>query len=300
MNILITGGTGFLGAALARSLYDQNCRVTVLTRHPQNISLLRRAGIQALGDLQQLGPTSSFHAIINLAGEPLFAGRWTPQRKAQFRDSRIGLTGHLVAAIARMQVKPRVLISGSAIGYYGNQGDTPLSEYSAVHEDFSQQLCHDWELAARQAEALGVRVCLLRTGLVLAQDGGLLGRMLPVFRAGLGGRLGDGQQWMSWIHRQDWLAIVQTLLNDDTLHGPYNATAPHPVTNGEFTRTLAAGLHRPALLPLPGWLLKPLLGEMSELLLGSQKVLPQRLLESGYIFQYSYLDDALGQALARN
>jgi uncharacterized protein (TIGR01777 family) len=233
-----------------------------------------------------------------LAGAPIFASRWTAERKELIRSSRIALTDELVAAIGRMDIKPEVLISGSAIGYYGNQGDTELTEYSAVRADFSQQLCQDWEHAARQAEQWGVRVCLIRTGLVIANGGGLLQRMLLPFRLGLGGRIGNGQQWMSWIHRQDWLAIAQKLLLDPHMHGAYNATAPNPVMNREFTEILASCLHRPALLPLPASLLKIGLGEMSELLLGSQKVLPQRLLEQGFHFQYLQLADALRQSLS--
>ncbi|MBT9099856.1 TIGR01777 family oxidoreductase [Methylovulum psychrotolerans] len=298
MDILLTGGTGFLGSALARNLYDQNNTVTILTRNPQSVRQIGRPGLKVLDDMANINADSSYQAVINLAGAPIFAGRWTPAQKQLIRSSRIGLTERLLDALARMPTPPQVLVSGSAIGYYGCQGDTPLTEYSAVHEDFSQQLCHDWEQAARQAEAQGTRVCLIRTGLVVGAGSGFLQRMLLPFRFGLGGRLGNGQQWMSWIHLQDWLGIAQSLLYDTTLHGPYNATAPHPVTNREFTRTLAACLHRPALLTLPASLLKLGLGEMSELLLGGQNVLPQRLLEHGYSFRYPLLSDALQEVLS--
>ena len=199
--------------------------------------------------------------------------------------------------MARMTVKPKLLISGSAIGYYGDQGDTVLTEQSATREDFSHRLCADWENEAKKAEQFGVRVCLIRTGLVLGEGGGLLQRMLLPFRLGLGGRLGDGQQWMSWIHRQDWIAIAQMMITDASMQGAYNATAPNPVTNSEFTRTLAHCLKRPALLPVPAWLLKMLLGEMSELVLGSQRVIPERLLAQGFGFQYGDLSSALNQVL---
>jgi uncharacterized protein (TIGR01777 family) len=297
MKILITGGTGFIGSALARHLCAQNWEVTVLSRNPASVAQIGDPSIRALHQFSQLQPDESFHAIVNLAGAPIFAGRWTDERKQIIRDSRIKLTEQLVDCIARMAVKPEVLISGSAIGYYGNQGDTVLTEPSAVRTDFSQRLCQDWEHAAQQAEQFGVRVCLIRTGLVLANGGGLLQRMLPPFRLGLGGRLGNGRQWMSWVHRADWIAITQTLLNDNTMRGAYNATAPAPVTNAEFTRTLAACLKRPALLPVPASLLKMLLGEMSELVLGSQRVLPERLLQHGFKFRYGDLDAALTQAL---
>ncbi len=298
MKILITGGTGFIGSMLARSLYDQNYDITVLSRNPEKVSQIGRSGIHALGDLRQLKPNQSYQAIINLAGAPIFDSRWTAARKQLIRNSRIALTEELVNWIGRMEVKPELLISGSAIGYYGNQGDAELTEDSAVRADFPQQLCQDWEQAAAQAGQFGVRVCLIRTGLVIAQGGGLLQRMLLPFRLGLGGRLGDGQQWMSWIHRQDWIAIAQTMIRDTTMRGAYNATAPNPVTNNEFTQTLAACLHRPALLPLPASLLKMLLGEMSGLVLGSQRVLPKRLLDNGFSFGYPDLASALQQSLS--
>jgi uncharacterized protein (TIGR01777 family) len=300
MKILITGGTGFIGSALTRSLTDQGYEVTVLSRNPDSVEKICGPGIKALNNLNQLKPEDTFQAIINLAGAPIFDARWSDARKQIIRDSRIGLTRQLVASMARMAVKPELLISGSAIGYYGDQGDTVLTEQSATHKDFSEQLCTDWENEAKKAEQLGVRVCLIRTGLVLAEGGGLLKRMLLPFRLGLGGRLGDGQQWMSWIHRQDWIAIARLMITDSSMQGAYNATAPDPVTNSEFTRTLAHCLKRPALLPVPAWLLKILLGEMSQLVLGSQRVMPERLLAQGFRFQFPDLSSALNQVLGRH
>jgi len=299
MNVLITGGTGFIGSALARSLSDQGHAVTVLSRSPDKVATTCGPGIAGLASLEQLTPDYSFQVIINLAGAPIFGARWSEGRKRLIRDSRIGLTEKLVACIGRMQVKPNLLISGSAIGYYGDQGDTILTEQSTPRPDFSNQLCADWEAAAKTAEQYGVRVCLIRTGLVIAGGGGLLQRMLLPFRLGLGGRLGDGRQWMSWIHRQDWIAIAQTMMADASMQGAYNATAPNPVRNIEFTRTLAQCLKRPALLPVPAGLLKLLLGEMSELVLGSQRVLPERLSAQGFQFQYDELTSALNEALTR-
>jgi len=299
MKILITGGTGFIGSALTRSLTDQGYEVTVLSRNPDSVEKICGPGVNALNNLNQLKPKDTFQAIINLAGAPIFDARWSDARKQIIRDSRIGLTKQLVASMARMAVKPELLISGSAIGYYGDQGDTVLTEQSATHKDFSEQLCTDWENEAKKAEQLGVRVCLIRTGLVLAEGGGLLKRMLLPFRLGLGGRLGDGQQWMSWIHRQDWIAIARLMITDSSMQGAYNATAPNPVTNSEFARTLAHCLNRPALLPVPAWLLKILLGEMSGLVLGSQRVMPERLLALGFRFQYTDLSSALNQVLRR-
>jgi len=299
MNVLITGGTGFIGSALARSLTHHGHAVTVLSRTPDKVAAACGTGVAALAGLDQLKPDDTFQVIINLAGAPIFGAHWSEARKKLIRDSRIGLTERLVACIARMTVKPELLISGSAIGYYGDQGDTVLTEQSTPRQDFSHQLCADWEAAAKTAEHYGVRVCLIRTGLVIAGGGGLLQRMLLPFRLGLGGRLGDGRQWMSWIHRQDWIAIAQAMMADASMQGTYNATAPNPVRNSEFTRTLAQCLHRPALLPAPACVLKVLLGEMSELVLGSQRVVPERLSAQGFQFQYTELASALNEALTR-
>ncbi|MFA6163059.1 MAG: TIGR01777 family oxidoreductase [Methylobacter sp.] len=298
MNILITGGTGFIGSALVKSLIDQGHAVTVLSRNPDKVAKICGSGVNALGSLTQLKAEDSYQVIINLAGEPIVDARWSEDRKQLIRESRIGLTEQLITCIARMNVKPELLISGSAIGYYGDQGDTVLTEQSTPYEDFSQQLCADWEATAKQAEQFGVRVCLIRTGLVIASGGGFLQRMLPPFRLGLGGRLGSGRQWMSWVHRQDWISIAQTMIADSTMRGAYNATAPNPVTNAEFTRILAKCLKRPALLPVPACLLKMLLGEMSQLVLGSQRVMPERLLAQGFKFQYDELTAALNEALS--
>ncbi|MGZ8162923.1 MAG: TIGR01777 family oxidoreductase [Methylobacter sp.] len=298
MKILITGGTGFIGSALTRSLLEQSHEVCVLSRNPDSVTKHCGSGVNALGNLQQIKVADSYDIVINLAGAPIFGARWTEARKKAIRDSRIGLTEELVACMARMTVKPKLLISGSAIGYYGDQGDTVLTEQSAAVNDFSQNLCADWEAAAKKAEQFGVRVCLIRTGLVIGHGGGLLQRMLLPFRLGLAGRLGNGKQWMSWIHRQDWIRIAHTMITDSSMQGAYNATAPNPVTNSEFTDTLAHSLKRPALFPVPDWLLEILLGEMSQLILGSQRVIPERLLAQGFTFQYNNLADALDQALS--
>lgn len=297
MNILITGGTGFIGSALTRSLAEQGHAVTVLSRSPDSVEKICGSGIHALGNLNQLRPEDTYQVIVNLAGAPIFGARWSDARKRLIRNSRIALTDQLIACIDRMVVKPDLLISGSAIGYYGNQGDIVLTEQSATRNDFSHQLCADWEAAAKKAEQFGVRVCLIRTGLVLAAGGGILQRMLWPFRLGLGGRIGDGRQWMSWIHRQDWIAIAQAIIADSSMQGAYNATAPNPVNNSEFTRILAHCLKRPAMFPVPAGLLKMLLGEMSELVLGSQRVVPERLLAQGFRFKYMDLSSALNQVL---
>lgn len=296
-NILITGGTGFLGRALVRQWLEQDCRITVLSRDPTAATGLFGAKVIVTGNLRQLPADTTFHAIVNLAGAPIFGSRWSQARKQLLRDSRIAFTERLLEYIAGLAVKPEVLLSGSAIGVYGDQGETLLTENSPGKPDFSQRLCEDWENAARQAEKLGIRVCQIRTGLVLDSGGGLLQRMLPAFKLGLGGRLGDGRQWMSWIHRRDWAAIVDHLLNNPSLHGAFNATAPQAVTNREFSERLAKQLRRPMLMPLPESLLKLLLGEMAELVLGSQRVIPERLLAEGFEFQFTDLESALRHIL---
>ncbi len=293
MKILITGGTGFIGRALIKSLLAQAHQITVLSRNPEKVHTLFADSVTPLSDLHTLTAADHFDVIINLAGAPIFDQRWTDARKKMIRDSRIQLTEQLVLAIATMQQKPVLFISGSAIGYYGDQGDSELTEQSSCRPDFSQQLCADWEQAALQAEKYGVRVCLMRTGLVLGANGGILQRMLLPFKLGLGGSIGGGRQWMSWIHLNDWVAIAQTMIKDQHMSGPYNATAINPVTNQEFSKTLAKILNRPACLPLPAFILQTLLGEMSELVLGSQKVVPERLVNQGFEFQFSHLHDAL-------
>lgn len=298
-SILITGGSGFLGSALIADWLKQGHRMTVISRNPLVAMQKLGAKVNVVDSLKLLPAHVHFDAVVNLAGAPIFGSRWSVARKQLLRDSRIKLTEQLVGFLAELPVKPEVLISGSAIGVYGSQADRLLTESSNANPDFSQQLCADWESAALKAETLGIRVCLVRTGLVLDKDGGLLQRMLPAFRLGMGGQLGDGRQWMSWIHRQDWVEIVDTLLSCTDLQGAFNATAPQPVSNLEFSRSLARHLHRPMLMPLPARLLKLLLGEMSELVLGSQRVIPERLQTAGFKFGFTRLDDALTQILGK-
>ena len=296
-SILITGGTGFLGSALTFKCLQQHYQVTVLSRNADKVVRAFGNQVKAVTRIEELPDAGSFSAVVNLAGAGIFDQRWNEARKQILRESRIALTQQIVDWIARSDGVPAVLVSGSAIGVYGEHGDEALTENSQPRPDFSQQLCADWEQTALQAQAMGTRVCLIRTGLVLGLGGGLLKRMLLPFRFGLGGRLGNGQQWMSWIHLQDWLAIVQLMIDNPGLQGAYNATAPAPVTNQVFSAALAAALDRPMLMPLPEALLKVMLGEMAELVLGSQRVLPQRLLDAGFQFQHTQLESALGDIL---
>ena len=300
MKVLMTGGTGFIGKALCRRLQGEGHQLTVLSRQtPRHVWHLCGEDVVPLGSLDDLAPNSRFDAVVNLAGEPIADRRWTEARKKALWDSRVGLTGKLVDFIASADNKPSVLVSGSAVGFYGNRGDEPLDETSPGSEDFSHRLCAAWEESALRAREYGVRVCLLRTGLVVGEGGGFLRRMLLPFKLGLGGRIGDGRQWMSWVHIEDHLAMTLALLGNPALEGAFNATAPNPVPNREFTETLAAVLGRPAILPVPAFVLRAALGEMAGLLLGGQRVLPARFLAQGFRFRYEHLAEALRQALGR-
>jgi uncharacterized protein (TIGR01777 family) len=299
MRILITGGTGLIGRCLCKALLEEGHQLTVLSRHPETVAVKCGAAVQAMTSLDEWRPEQTFDAVINLAGEPIVDAYWSAMRKQVLRDSRVALTEKLVQRIAAVKQKPNVLLSGSAIGYYGDRGDTELDEAAADGKDFAAELCKDWEEASLAAEKHGVRVCLLRTGLVLSKSGGLLGRMLLPFRLGLGARLGNGRQWMSWIHVADYVALVQRLLHDEQMRGPFNMTAPKPVTNAEFTGILAYTLHRPALFVVPGVVLKLAMGERAALLLEGQRVLPTKLTAAGGQFKYPSLSSALDALLSR-
>lgn len=297
MRILITGGTGLIGRQLCKALLAEGHQLTVLSRDPDSVPARCGAAVQALAGLELWQPDRTFDAVINLAGEPIVDARWTARRKQALWDSRVALTERLVQRIAAARHRPGVLLSGSAVGYYGSRGDAVLDEASPPGEDFPARLCRAWEDAALAAQSMGMRVCLLRTGLVLSRHGGLLGRMLLPFRLGLGARLGDGRQWMSWVHIDDYVAMLLRLLNDPGASGPYNLTAPQPVTNREFTAALAAALHRPALFSAPAMLLKAVLGERACLLLEGQRALPDRMETAGYRHTHANLADALHDLL---
>jgi uncharacterized protein (TIGR01777 family) len=283
MNITVTGASGFIGKRLVQAL--------LVAGHSTN----------ALGRKQSVElPTESLataDAIIHLAGEPV-AQRWTPEVKQRIRTSRVDGTRNLVNALARQSRRPQVMVCASAIGYYGSRGDEVLTETSSPGSDFLAGVVADWEEAAEKAEALGIRVVPLRFGVVLGKDGGALAKILPLFRLGLGGRLASGQQWMSWIHVDDVIGLIRFALENSTIRSPMNATAQQPVTNGEFTKELATALHRPAILPVPGFALKLLFGEMAEVILGSQRVSPQAARSAGFQFEYPELRPALVRLLS--
>ncbi|MEK7406872.1 MAG: TIGR01777 family oxidoreductase [Acidobacteriota bacterium] len=271
MNIALTGGSGFIGRPLARRLLADGHSLHLLGRNWPPESL------------------ADAEAIVNLAGEPV-AQRWTRAAKQRIRASRVEGTRRLVAALPRC---PAVLVSASAVGIYGSRGAEVLTESSPPGEGFLAEVCGEWERAAAAAEPLGLRVVSLRIGVVLGRGGGALARMLPAFRMGAGGRLGSGRQWMSWIHLDDLVELIRFAILEPALSGPVNATAPNPVTNREFTRELAAALHRPAIFPVPALALKALFGEMASILLDSQRALPQAALAAGFLFQYPELAPAL-------
>lgn len=300
MRILLTGGTGFIGSSLCRALSLQGHHLTVFSRRPEVVAKACGSGVSAMANLAEWTPGLHFDAVVNLAGEPIMSRRWNAARKRSLRDSRVTLTRRLVEQMARAERKPAVFISGSAVGVYGDQGDLCLNENSAGDGNgFGRQLCLEWEQAALQAETmLGIRVCLLRTGLVLSRHGGFLASLLLPFRLGLGGRIGDGRQWMSWIHLADHVALTQFLLDSPDARGPYNATAPNPVRNAEFTCTLSSLLKRPAVFHLPAWFLKLAVGEMAELLLASQRALPQQALTQEVRFRFETLAPALRDVLS--
>lgn len=290
MKLLITGGTGFIGSALCSRLLADNHEVIILSRTPQRV----KAPMQGISVLSQLKDGQVFDIVINLAGEPIANKRWSQSQQQEIINSRIAITQQLISYFKGLSTKPELFISGSAIGYYGiGQTDEPIDESSAPDNSFSSQLCQQWEAEARQAQQLGIRTCLLRTGIVLGH-GGALAKMMPLFKLGLGGQIGQGKQWMPWVHLDDLVGIILYCITDTKVEGAINGTAPVPVTNQEFSRTLAAVLHRPCVVPLPAVVVKLLMGQMGEeLLLAGKKILPQKIIAAGYQFKYNQLKQAL-------
>jgi uncharacterized protein (TIGR01777 family) len=291
MKVLITGGTGLIGSALIRGAVGFD--FTVLTRSISNAKSILPASLQYIDSLEDLHNLDAFDAVINLAGEPIIGKRWSDQQKDHICQSRWQVTEQLVQLFAQSTTPPKVFISGSAIGVYGDRGDEPLTEVSSTEErDFSTMLCQRWESIARQAEPY-TRVVLLRTGIVLSAQGGALAKLLLPFKCGLGGRISTGEQYMAWIHYRDHINAIHFLLNETNISGPVNLVAPNAEKNMVFTQVLAKTLHRIAVLPVPKIALRLLLGEASSLLLDGQKVLPQTLLNQGFVFEFNKLEPAL-------
>jgi uncharacterized protein len=294
MNLLITGGTGFIGSALCSRLLDAQHHLVVLSRHPETL----QPPVQAIGSLADLTDEMVFDAVINLAGEPIVEKRWSDQQKQRILGSRLDTTQALIDYFARIESKPKVLISGSAIGYYGTgRTNDPVDETGVGDDSFSSQICRQWEAVALQAQSLGIRTCLLRTGIVLG-NGGALGKMLGPFKLGAGGRMGSGTQWMSWIHIDDLIGIILYCMEHEGIQGAVNGTAPCPVTNQQFTKTLGKVLNRPTFFPMPGAVISLLMGQMGqELLLAGKKILPEKIQAAGYTFQYTTLEQALSDVV---
>lgn len=298
MHILLTGGTGLIGRQLCKHWLAQGHRLTVWSRQPETVAQVCGAQVLGVARLQEV--IGAVDAVVNLAGAPIADRPWTHKRKALLWSSRIHLTETLLAWMESLEQKPAVLISGSAVGWYGDGGERELTEASGpVQDDFPSQLCIAWEETAQRAEALGIRVVLVRTGLVLSAEGGFLSRLLLPFKLALGGPIGNGRQWMPWVHIKDQIALIDFLLHKQDANGPYNACAPHPVRNREFAKTLGQVLHRPAFMPMPAFALKVGLGELSGLLLGGQKALPERLQAAGFTFQFTELRAALDDLSSR-
>jgi uncharacterized protein (TIGR01777 family) len=297
MRTLATGATGLIGRELIGTLGS----AVVLSRNPEHARRTLR-GVEAHAWAPEAGPPPDaalrgVEVVFNLAGEPVAEGRWTDERKRRIRDSRVLGTRNLVAGLAAMESRPRVLVSASAVGYYGDRGDDELDETSSSGHGFLADVCVEWEREALAAERLGIRVVCVRTGIVLAPSGGALAKMLTPFRLGAGGKLGSGRQWMPWVHLDDEVGILIHAMKDSRIHGAINAVGPRPVTNSEFTRALGHAMHRPAFLSVPQTALRLAFGEMSEILTASQRVLPKEAERTGYTFKHPDLAGALADVL---
>jgi uncharacterized protein (TIGR01777 family) len=296
MKIVITGGTGLIGRHLAPRLLSLGHEVTVVTRNPERARSLLDPRISLWKGLYDQASLDGFDAVINLAGEPIADRRWNTAQKERLCQSRWQITERLVALFKASARPPAILISGSATGYYGDLGEVVVTEEEPPHNEFTHKLCARWEQIACQAQGDQTRVCLLRTGVVLAPKGGILGKLLPLFRIGLGGPSGTGRQYLPWIHIDDMVNAIIWLLDND-LRGPFNMVAPYPVRNEQFAHALGHALKRPALVRAPAFAIRALMGESSVLVLGGQRALPKRLEASGFGFRWYDLEEALQDVL---
>jgi uncharacterized protein (TIGR01777 family) len=301
MNCLITGATGFVGRRLVEKLLASGHSVQYLGRN-RDKKMDSRAAFHSWDEPSVTAPPLNaiprMDAVIHLAGEPI-AQRWTEDTKRKIAESRIVSTKNLVASIAALRHKPQVLVCASAIGYYGDRGNEVLTESAPAGRGFLADLCAAWEAEADKAQATGLRVVKIRIGVVLGQ-GGALGQMIPPFRLGVGGRFGDGNQWMSWIDREDLIDMMRWAIETDTVNGVLNGTAPEPVTNMQFTKILAAALHRPAVIPMPKFALQLILGEMAQFLFNSTRAIPAAATSQGFAFRYNKLEDSIRQVLRQS
>lgn len=298
VNILITGGSGLIGQALIKRL--QANRIIVLTRNPEKSANVLPDNIEVTSSLAEVD-FNNIDVVVNLAGEAIVDKRWSSTQKNTICQSRWQITQNLVDKIHAATTPPHSFISGSAIGFYGRQGASAIDEaHQDIHDEFSHQVCQKWEAIAQQANSDKTRVCLIRTGIVLASNGGALSKMLPAFRFGLGGPIANGQQFMSWIHIDDMVAVLLAAIEQPALSGVINATAPTPVSNQEFSETLSSVLSRPCMFRVPAFVLRILLGESADLILYGQNVLPRKLLDNHFKFQYPSLQKALTQLLLKS
>jgi uncharacterized protein (TIGR01777 family) len=295
---LITGGTGLIGAALCQKLLSERHAVTVLSRQPENVHSICGSKATGVKSLEEITSDTKIDAVINLAGAPIVEKHWTKKRKRIIKQSRIDLTARLIDWLSAKEDKPDCLISGSAVGWYGDSGNSVITEQSSYHDEYTHQLCEAWEQTALRAKQLGMRVCIVRTGLVLAAEGGFLSKMLLSFKMGLGAQLGNGEQFMPWIHINDIVNLFEFLAEKQDAEGVFNGCAPIPVNNKTFTQTLAKQLHRPAFLNIPAWFLKILLGEMSRLLLTGQQAIPEKAQVLGFPFEYTDLNSAIADVIS--
>lgn len=304
MKVLVTGATGFVGSRVVRQLLLKGDQVHVLTRNVAKGALFLGSQCKFFqwSDTTTLPPEEAFEgvdAIINLMGEGIADKRWDEEQKKRIHDSRIVGTANVLERIKGMKKKPSVLVSASAVGIYGNRGNEDITEESATGDDYLAKLCKEWEAEAMKAQALGVRVAVIRTGVVLGKNGGALKKMLPIFKLGAGGPVGSGKQYMSWIHVEDLASMYVTAIKDPSISGVLNGTAPYPATSKFFAKELGKTLHRPAFFPVPGFALKAVFGEMSDVLLEGQKVLPTRFKEKKFRFRFPTLEMALKDSTSR-
>jgi uncharacterized protein len=292
MNILITGATGFIGTALIKAFQKKNNHISILTRDKTHVSQNNLNVFESFESIDEIPSNAVFDVIINLAGAPI-SKRWTRNYKKKLIESRVSVTHSIYDLVKKLDTKPKIMLSASAVGYYGNQDNKTVLEDSEPHNEFTHQLCSLWEQEALALKTLGVHVIIIRLGVVLGRNGGMLKETSPIFKMGLGGKLGTGKQYLSWVHIDDVVQAIQFLLTKTPSSAIYNLTAPYPVTNAYWTKTLANALKRPALLPLPASIVKIVFGEMgNSLLLNGQKVLPKRLEDAGFSFQYPKLKAA--------
>lgn len=298
MKILITGASGLIGTALRKTFADKGYEMLLASRsEPTNDQYIRWDVETGFAD-KYMPHLEGLDAVIHLAGESISGLRWTDEKKKAIRDSRVLGTRTVIEAFARLERKPKVFISGSAIGFYGDRGDEEMTEANAAGGTFLSEVCQEWEAESRRAEDMGIRTVLSRTGIVLSKDGGALAVMLTPFKLGVGGVVGSGKQWMSWVALDDVVGVLNFLLENENLRGAINVVAPNPVTNEEFTKTLGSVLYRPTILPLPEFAVNLVFGEMGDaLLLDSTKVIPKRLIDAGYKFTHTQLETALKHAL---